>query len=183
MNILSSRINALRKISHIAGFKTRKMIAEGIIISNIIYVIAVYGSCCEYLKTGLQIVQNTAARCVTGLGWRTPIRVLFMQCGWLSVRQMSMYHSLVLVHKVRQEGKPCYLADKLSTSFNYRSRLASTNGIRKNEKIDSDMRKDSYLPRTSNEWNNLPAHLRNQTELKKFKTEPRSWIITNVNTM
>ena len=75
------------------------------------------------------------------------------------------------------------MADKLSTSFNYRTRLASTNGIRKNEKIDSDMRKDSYVPRTSNEWNNLPAHLRNQTELKKFKTELRSWIKTNVNTM
>ena len=141
MNILSSRINALRKISHIATFKTRKMIAEGIIISNIIYVITVYGSCCEYLKTGLQIVQNTAARCVTGLGWRTPVQVLLKQCGWLSVRQMIMYHSLVLVHKVKEEGKPCYLADKLSISFNYRTRLASTNGIRKNEKIESDMRK------------------------------------------
>ena len=67
MNTLNSRINALRKTSSFSSFKTRKMIAEGIIISNILYVITVYGSCSEHLLSLLQVVQNTAARCVTRL--------------------------------------------------------------------------------------------------------------------
>ena len=47
MNILTSRTNALQKIACISSFKTRKMIAEGIIMSNIMYIITVYGSCSE----------------------------------------------------------------------------------------------------------------------------------------
>ena len=38
-NVLTSRINALRKISFTSTFKVRKMIAEGIVISNILYII------------------------------------------------------------------------------------------------------------------------------------------------
>ena len=181
LNILTSRINALRKISYISSFKTRKMLAEGMVISNIIYVITVYGSCCGYLKNALQIVQNTAARCVTGLGWYTPVRVLLLQCGWLSINQLIVYHSLVLVHKIRKERKPVYLADKLAINFNYRTRLASSNGIRMCEKLESDMRKDSFVPRTSFEWNLLPVTLRNTKEIKTFKTDLRSWIKMNVN--
>ena len=112
LNILTSRMNALRKISTISSFSTRKMIAEGIILSNIMYIITVYGSCSEYLKDCLQVVQNNAARCVTGLPWRTPVRVLLLQCGWLSVRQLIMQHSVLLVFKIKTEGKPIYLTRK-----------------------------------------------------------------------
>ena len=40
---ITSRINALKKISHAAPFQTRKMIANGIIISRIIYVMQLWG--------------------------------------------------------------------------------------------------------------------------------------------
>ena len=46
---LTSRINALRKISFAASFATRKMIANGIVISRIIYVIQIWGGTNEYL--------------------------------------------------------------------------------------------------------------------------------------
>ena len=113
MNILTSRTNALRKIACISSFKTRKMIAEGIIMSNIMYIITVYGSCSEYLKDSLQVVQNTAARCVTGLAWNTSVAVLLLQCGWLSVRQLILFHSMVMVFKIKQESKPRYLHTKV----------------------------------------------------------------------
>ena len=159
------------------------MIAEGIIMSNIIYIITVYGSCSEYLKSCLQIVQNTAARCVTGLRWNTAVAVLLLQCGWLSVRQMIFYHSMVLVFKIKQERKPTYLHEKLSKVFICSTRLASSNAIKKTEKIDSDLRKDSFVPRSSTEWNSLPTKIRNLKELKNFKTELRSWIKKNVSSI
>ena len=157
------------------------MIAEGIIMSSIMYIIIVYGSCSEYLKDCLQVVQNTAARCVTGLAWTTPVAVLLLQFGWLSVRQLIMFHSLVTVFKIKQDGKPIYLNEKLSRSFNYETRLSKTNAIRKTEKIGSDYRKLSFIPRSSNQWIIPPAKIRNLTELKHFKTELRSWIKKNVS--
>ena len=131
LNILTSRMNALRKISSISSFSTRKMITEGIIMSNIMYIITVYGSCSEYLKDCLQIVQNNAARCVTGLPWRTSVKVLLLQCGWLSVRQLIMHHSLLLVFKIKREGKPTYLHDKLCKPFIVDTRHAANNAVKK----------------------------------------------------
>ena len=100
----------------------------------------------QYLKDGLQVVQNTAARCVTGLVWNTSVTVSLQHCGWLSVRQLIQFHSMVLVFKIKQEGKPRYLHEKLSISFNYETRLSKTNAIRKLEKIGCDYRKQSFIP-------------------------------------
>ena len=114
-NVLTSRINALRKVAFISSFKIRKMIVEGIIISNILYIITVYGSCSEYLLSLIQVMQNTAARCVTRLGWRTRVSVLLLQCGWLLVRQTVFYHTMchgaALWDKARQKNSLFVLED------------------------------------------------------------------------
>ena len=80
-----------------------------------------------------------------------------------------MFHSLMTVFKIKQDGKPRYLNEKLSKSFNYETRLAKTNAIRKTEKIGSDYRKSSFIPRSSDQWNILPTKIRNLTESKNFK--------------
>ena len=58
--------------------------------------------------------------------------------------------------------------------------MATTNAIRKDEKIGSDIRKDSFVPRTSNDWNSLPENLRMIKNLKKFKLELKTWIKKNL---
>ena len=182
INILTSRINALRKVAFVSSFKNRKMIAKGIIISTILYIITLYGSCNDYLLSCLQIVQNSAARCVTRLSWNTAVSVLLQQCGWLSVRQMVFYHTMVQVFKIKQDGKPVYLYNKLSQAFNYRTRLASSNGIRETEKIKSDLRKKGFVHRSTLQWNSLPLSLKNEKKQSKFKNDLRSWVKENVNT-
>ena len=182
-NVLTSRINALRKISFTSTFKVRKMIAEGIVISNILYIITVYGSCSEYLLSLLQVIQNTAARCVTRLGWRTRVSVLLLQCGWLSVRQMVFYHTMVQLFKIKQDRKPVYLSEKISNEFKHKTRLATGNGIRETEKVKSDERKKSFIPRATKQWNSLPVSLRSFVTLKQFKKELKVYVRRNVNIM
>ena len=79
--ILTSRINALCKVSAYSSFKTGKMIANGVMMSHITYLIQLYGGCSEQLLSSLQVLQNKAARLVTKLDWRTPTRTLLLQCG------------------------------------------------------------------------------------------------------
>ena len=114
IKILNKRLNALKKVSKIASFKSRKMIANGIIISRLIFLIPWWSGCEGYLLKSLQIIQNKAARMVTKCGKRTPIKSLLNQCGWMSVAQLSVYHSLVLVYKILSTGSPRYLYSKLS---------------------------------------------------------------------
>ena len=57
---LTSRVNALSKVCHVSSFKTRKIIANGIVMSPILNLIQVWGGCSNYLINCIQILQNRA---------------------------------------------------------------------------------------------------------------------------
>ena len=177
---LTSRVNALAKICHLSPFRTRKQVANGIVISKISYLIQWWGGCSGYLIKYLQTLQFRAARLVTKHGQLTPNRVVLHQCGWLSVRQMVHYHSLLLVFKIKKENKPEYLSAHFSSVFPYRTRLATGMGVRRQGNFNQDVTKKSFVPRTSSIWNELPASLRSLESTNKFKQNMKSWIIDNV---
>ena len=179
-NILSRKINALQIITDTAPFKVRKMIAEGIINSNILYVITVYGGCSEYLLTLLQVIQNNAARCVTRLRGRTKVSELLLQCGWLSVRQMVHYHTILQVFKIKKEKKPEYLFNKLSGEFQHRTRLAAGNGIKEIDRVKHEERRKSFIPRAIRTWNALPVTIRKIQNMREFKKELKMFVKNHV---
>ena len=121
------------------------MVANGIVVSKLIYLIQWWGGCSDYLINFLQILKNRAARLVTSLGWFTPVKVLLHQCGWLSVRQIVHYHSLLLLFKIKLQGKPEYFQDQFSTQFPYMTRLATGMGIRREEHNLHDVTKTSFV--------------------------------------
>ena len=65
---LTSRVNALGKVCTVSSFKTRKSIADGIVMSKLIYLIQWWGGCSGYLLDFLQVLQNRAARMVARIG-------------------------------------------------------------------------------------------------------------------
>ena len=127
---LTSRLNAIKLISNVASFKTRLMIANGIFVSKLIFQISLWGGTEEYLLNSLQIIQNKAARCVARRGKYTPVVELMKQCGWLSVRQLVFYHSVVLIYKSLMTTFPKYIHSKLCTEFPYNTRLAQSDSVR-----------------------------------------------------
>ena len=62
-----------------------------------LYVMQLWGGTSDYLINMLQVLQNKAARFVTKLGIYTSQKTLLLQCGWLSVRQLIQYHSLIMI--------------------------------------------------------------------------------------
>jgi hypothetical protein len=173
---LTSRVNALAKVSQISSFKTRKMIADGVVISKLLYLIQWWGGTHKYLINFLQILQNRAARLVTSLRWDTPIAVLLTQCGWLSVNQMVHFHSLTLVYKMKQEKTPKYFQSKFDSSFPYDTRLSAEAGIRRTETYNREVTKTSFVPRTATLWNTLPPNIRTASTLKIFKDKLKPWV-------
>ena len=151
--ILTNRINALSKIARYSSFKNRKLIANGIIMSHITYLIQLFGGCSEYLLTALQVQQNRVARLVTGLGWWTPTATLLLQCGWLSIRQLVVYHSLLLLFKIKQKQRPEYIFSRISSKFKRVTRNATFGGIRDDINFSSSLANQSFLPRTIKIWN------------------------------
>ena len=180
-NILNSKISALQKICLSADFKTRKMLANGLVLSNLVYVIQLYGSASEYLIKSLQVQQNRAARLVTKLEYGTRTKVLLNQVGWLSVRQLFVYHSLLLVYKVKQNGKPSYLNERLSTDFKYRTRQAASNSLVVMDTPRSEVGRTSFVNTSRRLWNSLPAELKKTSQQSSFKIRLRDWILKNID--
>ena len=182
LKCLNQRLSALKLISHFSSFKIRLMIANGIFISKLIYVMPLWGGCEEYLLTSLQVVQNKAARFVTRCGRATPVKDLLKQCGWLSVRQLIFYHSVVQICKTLRTTYPRYLHQKVIDKFPYRTRLASSNSIRQGPQFKADLQtaKNSFRWRASAWYNEVPASIRQETKLNKFQSQLKTWVQENV---
>ena len=125
-----------------------------------------------------------AARVVTRLSWDTPIRKLLHQCGWLSIAQLSAYHSLVQMFKILREKSPRYLYQKISSEFPYPTSSANANLIRMGPefKTDKTLVMNSFRWRATRLWNQLPIQTRQIPKLSNFKQKTKSWVQENIPT-
>ena len=176
---LNSRLSALKIISRVASFKARLMIANGIFCSKLIFQISLWGGTEEYLLSSLQIVQNKAARCVARRSKYTPIEELLKQCGWLSVRQLVFFHSVVQIYKTIKTTYPKYINSKLCMEFPYNTRLAQSDSVRMGDAFKSklDLTEKSFMNRATVSFNQLPQDLRKIKEIWAFKVALKQWIL------
>ena len=178
---LNSRLNALKLISSIASFRNRLMIANGIFSSKLIFQISLWGGTEEYLLSSLQVVQNKAARFVSRRGKYTPIVELLRHCGWLSVRQLVFYHSVIQIFKTLLTTSPKYIYNKLSNEFPYNTRLAQSDSVRMGDEFKSKLglTEKSFMNRGTVSFNSLPVDLRKLRNIETFKKELKGWVLKN----
>ena len=88
-----------------------------------------WAGCEKYLVRALQVLQNQAARAVTGKSWFTPVRRLLKDCNWLSVNQPMFYTTVLQVHKVVNKDRPVYFQQRISTMHLYQTRQAAGGDI------------------------------------------------------
>ena len=188
---LNKRLGALKKISSNASFKTRKMIANGLYISKLIYLMPVWMGCEDYLSMALQVNMNKVARWVTKLDIYTPTSVLMQQCGWMPVRQLMAYHSIVLLHKTLRNQKPHYLFRKVTSgeeqyntrqSAVYKAALVEA-GVTEHaavEKCKLGLGSRSWAWSSVRWYNRLPADIRAEKTLNSFKIRLKDWVAVNV---
>ena len=179
---LNTRLNALKQISSVASFKTRRMIANGIFCSKLIFQISLWGGTADYLISSLQIIQNKAARVVSKRDKYTPIVELLRQCGWLSVRQLVFYHSVIQIYKTKQTSSPKYISDKLNFEFPYNTRLASSESVRMGAEFKSKLAltEKSFINRATVNFNQLPTELKQMMKIEVFKKKLKQWVIQNI---
>ena len=147
LKVMNKRLHALKKVSFLISFKSRKMLANGIIMSK-----------------------------------RTPIRTLLNQCGWLSVSQLGVFHSLVTVYKVLHTQSPHYLYSKLKSESNRELRSTACMRIKfgGDSQARTELAKRSFKYRATSQWNLLPMEIREAENIKTFKFKLKSWISENI---
>ena len=162
-------------------------------MSKLIYLMPLWSGCEEYMVRALQVIQNKAARSVSKLSKFTPTKTLLKTCGWLSVKQLMAYHSLVLLHKTLANQAPKYLYEKVTANgkFKYKTRQASEcppefsfsvqhpvdNGtIRQDTGTKLGMNKKGWCWKSVEMFNTLPTDMRLEKKLSKFKTSLKKWV-------
>ena len=177
---LKTKNNALSIICHYSSFKVRKMFANALVMSHILYHIQLYGGCSQNLLSAIQVQQNRAARSVCKLPWRTNTNVLLKQLGWMNIKQMVAFYSIKSFHKTKHTGLPKYIHEAISTPFIAKTRTARTGGIRDARHFTTAIGQASFIPRTIEQWNNLPIVIRMEIDPHAFSTKLKEWVINNV---
>ena len=173
---LTGRINGLKRISRSAGFATRLMVANGAVLSKLVYLITVWGGAKQYLLKALQVQQLNAARAVCGFhSWGWSKRRLLKRVGWLSVRQLIFFHTVLQAHKTLNTGVPRPLYAALSADHPYRTRIATRGNIRLREE---DSCTNTFKYRAMLFYNSVPGTIKTGS-LPTVKRKLKQWTLEN----
>ena len=113
-------------------FKQRKMPANGMFMSRLIYCITVWGgrNCGEETLKALQVCQNQAAHAVTRNPWTVISADTLKQCGWLNVRQLVHFFIVLQMYKIRLFRQSAHLAVLFDWEYGRATRAAAAGLIK-----------------------------------------------------
>ena len=154
------------------------MVANGIVMSKLVYLITLWGSAKQYLLKAIMFQQLTAARAVCGFNsWGWSKKKLLDRVGWLSVRQLIFFHSVLQAHKTITIGVPRPLHESISTDHPYRTRSAAHGLIRFGESFSGPS--STFRYRAMNWYNSVPTKVRTGS-LVTVKKKLKQWARQNV---
>ena len=185
---LNKRIGALKQIKKVASFKARLNIANGIVMSKILYLLPLYAGCAEYLLKAIQTKQTEAMRQVTGRRWIVPGKKyvstveLLKECGWLSIRQLSFYTTVLSVHEALVNKTPENIYRILTSGREHVTRRAVKHPVKRTcvDEARLTMASSLYRWRGHQQHSALPDFLKDEDDLKVFKCALKSWVLENV---
>ena len=169
---LKMRLVGLTMLKYLVPYETRNTIVIGIFNSILIYCLPLYGGCNKGQIKDLQVLQNKAGQLVAHKPPHTNRNALFDQLGWMSVSQLIVYHTVLLVFKIRKASEPEYLATFLKND----GRTGKI--IIPNTKLG--LTQKSFCYRGSANWNTLPEDLRKSVNIGTFKFGLKKWILQNI---
>ena len=175
---LTSRINGLKRVAQNATFSTKLMVANGIVQSKLVYLINLWGGAQQYLLKALLVQQLTAARVVCGFKcWGWSKKKLLDRVGWLSVRQLIFFNTVLQAHKTISTGVPSSLHSAISTDHPYRTRSATNEQIRFGETFSGGS--SCFKLRAKEFYNSVPVSVR-KGSLVTVKRKLKQWVKVNV---
>ena len=104
-------------------------------------------------------------------------------CDWLSVQQLAMYQTILLVYKVMKTGSPAYIHSMFSTEYERPTRMALQGLLKPSttSKIPStELASSSFRHRALLQYNLLPVHVRDASNENLFKSLAKIWIVENI---
>ena len=100
---------------------------------------------------------------------------MLSKTGWLSVRQLVFYHTVLQTYKTMMTKKPKELFQNLSSTYPYQTRSADTGQIRQNQ----DFNKRCFKYRARQYFNRVPEEVRTGS-IETVKKKLKQWVKSNI---
>ena len=144
--------------------------------------------CAEYLPKFIQAKQTEAMRQVTGGRWIVPGKKyvstaeLLKECGWLSIRQLSFYTTVLSVHKALVNETTENIYKILISGREHVTKRAVKHPVKRTclDEARLTMASSLYRWRGHQQHSALPDFLKDEDDLKVFKCALKSWVLENV---
>ena len=149
----------LSHIRHYLPHDVIPTIVHGLVLSHVRYCISSYGNTSDGNHKQLQRVINFCARVVAGRRKFDHISDVLSGPSWLTSKQLSDYHSLVLAQRTLRWEEPASLAALFSRNDEHRSRKTRRDGQFHLPRIRTETGRRQYAYRVPQLYNRLPVEL------------------------
>ena len=163
INILKRRTlnitRNLHRINYLLPKQHRLTLYNALISSHFNYADVIYGGCNKKLSKSLQIVQNFAAKSITGSRKYDSATAALRQLKLLTLKQRRTIHEVVFAHKIILEKTPITIYNQYQCHFSKaNTRLSKLQKFRIPKHRTTKFQR-SPLYRTIIAWNNAPKDL------------------------
>jgi len=162
------RISKIRK--HLSRSAAAQLV-QAFVISTLDYNNALLANLSAVLLDKLQLIQNAAARLLTGSRRREHITPHLKDLHWLPVKQRIDFKLAVLTYNCRANTAPGYLQDLVTPYVPTRSLRSSTSL----DLVEPRFKTENYGHRAFSVaaplfWNSLPVAVRSAPSLSRFRS-------------
>ena len=169
----------LHRINHLLPIDQRLLLYNAITNAIFNYADIIYGGCSETDSKKLQIVQNFAAKSITGRKKRDSATAALKELKFLTLKQRRIIHESVFIHKILLDQKPESLYSQYLLHFSKINTRQSASNKLNIPRHSTAKYKKSPLYRTIKAWNDAPLHLP-KDNAKKHKTLFQQYLINSV---
>ncbi|MCU7801538.1 MAG: reverse transcriptase family protein, partial [gamma proteobacterium symbiont of Lucinoma myriamae] len=176
---ITRRITLLKLLSKYVDTANLNQYYNSYILPIFDYGCIIWGRCSNSNMNRLLKLQKRAARIILQAEFMTPSQTMFKKLKWLPFPNRIQYHICVMVYKSLNDLAPDYLTELFTKTF-------ETHG-RNLRSVENDMLRvpcsrtcyyeKSFAVDGAKQWNSLPLHLRQSSNLNIFKKALKSHLL------
>ena len=155
-------------------------LVHAFLTSRLYYCNALLSGCSNKSLNGLQLVQNAAARILTGTNRRDHITPSLASLHWLPVKYRIEFKTLLLTYKALNGLAPPYLKELIEPyqplRTPTRSQYAKMLKIPQKSKVKARIGGRAFKHQAPQLWNLLPISIREADTLNIFKTRLKTFL-------
>ena len=172
---VSSGIGVLKKIKPFVPTFNLISVYQSIVEPYFDYCSIVWDDISDHLTDKLQILQNRAARVITGADYRMHISELLSKLGWSSLKEKRNKQKALMMFKIMNGMTPPYLEDIFTRNIGrsvYNLRISRRDLAL--PAVKTDYYRNSFAYTGAKVWNALPEEMKYEKSMRAFKNKLES---------